>query len=677
MLNNRDKRWLLAAGISMVGVGGVQAAESEALDTLVVLGTGQQVSVFDNPASVSTVDAAALGRASSASVAELLRDVPGLTIQDNGSPGMPRITLRGESSRRVTVQIDGHALTDHSPKGAPLLLDPSTIERIEVVRGPSSVLSGSNAIGGVVNIITRRGGDTPFSGSVTATGHSATRGGSTSATLQGARGNVDWRVSAGVGDEGDRRTPDGTLDNTGHAHDQLSTHLGYRFNAQHYLAFKADQYRLEADVYSPPPAGFTDFSVSLPQRDLRKSGLFYEGTELTPWLGELKASVYYQTVDRRFESQAEMASGRAIGSESDDRQITYGMNTRATLDLIAPGKTLVGVEYEHDSLEADKTSRVFLPFPPPQGQHQTKSIQDEAHIETFSAYAQQALALGDATTLYLGARGYLVEANLDASSDKPLTDNSDERLLGSLGLVHRPSDDWSLRANLAQGYSYPTLEQLFLTTSASGTDVYGNPDLSPERANTLELGARYRGGPVTLDATLFHTRAKDYIGEEDLPAAGPGPAARHFINVDRANTTGLELLAEYALPTLDTTTLYAKGSVLERELDYGQVTTTDSGTPRFSGRAGVRHARPVSDTLMADADLYLRGESGAKLRNADGELTSRASGYGTLNARLGLGHSEHFDLGLTLYNLLDTSYDAYGEVPGAERSASLTGTLYF
>lgn len=677
MLSHREAiRWL-AAGLLLAGAGSVQADEPESLDTLVVLGTGQQTSVFDNPASISVVGAEELGRASTSSVADLLRDVPGLTVYDNGSPGMPRITLRGETSRRVNVQIDGHALSDHSPHGAPLLLDPSTIERIEVVRGPSSVLSGSNAIGGVVNIITRRGGETPLSGSVTATGHTATRGGSTSATLQGASGDVDWRVSAGAGDEGDRRTPDGALDNTGHSFDQLSTHLGYQISDKHYLAFKADQYRLEADVYSPPPFGFTDFAVSLPQRDLRKGGLLYEGTALAPWLDELKASVYYQTVDRLFESRAEVASGRTVSSASDDRQITYGMNTRAELDLIAPGKTLVGVEYEHDSLDTDKASRVFLPFPPPQGQQRSSSVQDEAHIETFSGYAQQALALGHATTLYLGARGYLVEASLDDSSDKPLADNSDERLLGSLSLVHRPSEYWSLRANLAQGYSYPTLEQLFLTTSASGTAVYGNPDLSPERANTLELGARYRGGPVTLDATLFYTRAKDYIGEEDLPAAGPGPAPRRFINVDRANTTGLELRAEYDLPTLDTTTLYASGSVLERELDYGRVTTTDSGKPRLSGTAGVRHSRPVSDTLMAEAELYARGESGAKLRNAEGELTSRSSGYGTLNARLGLGHSEHFDLGLNLYNLLNRSYEAYGEVPGAERSASLTGTLYF
>lgn len=77
-------------------------------------------------------------------------------------------------------------LTDHSAYGAPMLIDPSIIERIEVVRGPSSVLSGSNAIGGVVNIITKRGGEKALEGSLTATGFSATSGYSTSANLMGA-----------------------------------------------------------------------------------------------------------------------------------------------------------------------------------------------------------------------------------------------------------------------------------------------------------------------------------------------------------------------------------------------------------------------------------------------------------------------------------------------------------
>lgn len=665
-------------GLALAGISAAQAASPAAeapvsLDTIVVLGSGHKVSTFDNPASVSVVGPETLRRTPAANVAELLRDVPGVQIFDNGSPGMQRIRIRGEDSRRVTIKIDGHALTDHSPHGTPLLIAPSTIERIEVVRGPSSVLSGSNAIGGVVNIITRRGGELPVEGSITATGRTATRGGGASATLQGANGDLDWRVSAGLSDDGDRRAADGRLTSTEYSHDQFSTHLGYRLD-NHYLAFKADQYRVDADVYSPPKEGFESLFVSLPKRDLRKVGLFYEGEDLSPLINGLEASLYYQTIDRLFESGARRNNGMAVETTSDDQQTTYGLDIQAELDLVTAGKTLAGLEYEHDALDTRKTSSVFLPFPPPFGQQRDSATRDEAHIETFSAYFQQAWALNEATTLYLGARGYSVRAKLDDSADKSLQGNSDERLLGSLSLVHQPSDHWSLRANLAQGYSYPTLEQLFLTTRV---DVLteGNPDLSPESADTLELGTRYDGEQFMLDATLFYTRAEDYIGYEDLPD-GPGPE-RRFVNINEARTTGVELAVEYSLPSWDATTLYLNGSLLRRELDYGTRTTTDSGTPSLAGNVGVRHEWSLSPATLAEADVFVRGESQAKLRDAAGEISSEAAGYGTLNAYLGLRHGANFDLGLSLWNLLDKSYEPYGEIPGAERSASLTGTFYF
>ncbi|MCG6658806.1 TonB-dependent receptor [Halomonas campisalis] len=645
-----------------------------ALDTLVVLGTGTRTPVFDNPASITALGADELRRTPTASVAELLRDVPGVRLFDDGTPGMKRISIRGETSRRVTIKIDGHALTDHSPYGTPLLLDPAIIERIEVIRGPSSVLSGSNAIGGVVNIITRRGGEAPLEGSVSATGHSATRGYQAGATLLGASGGLDWRVTGSLADQGDRRTPDGTLSPSGFEQDQLSTHLGYRYG-NHYVALKADQYRLEADVFNPLPPNFTDFFIRLPQRDLRKVGVFYEGESLSPSVSRVEASLYRQTVDRLFENRAAMTSGMTVATTSDDRQTTYGGNLQFELALSEMGGTVLGFEYENDALDTDKTSDVFMPFPPPTGQRTASATSDEARIETLSAYAQQAWELGEATTVYFGGRLYAVEAELEASGEQPLERNTDTQALGSLGLVYTPAENWSLRANLAQGYSYPTLQQLFLTTTAGGQTTVGNPGLSPETADTLELGARYRDGGVTLDATLFHTRADDYIGTEEQAGSGNRPI-RRYVNIHQATTTGLELFGEYRLAATDTS-LYANGSLMRRKFDFGESQTYDSGTPRLSGRVGVRQDWMLTPTTRLEGDLFLRGESEARERDAAGELTQRSAGYGTLNAFLGVQYADRLDVGLSLENLLDKRYRSFGELTGAERSAALTTTLHF
>ncbi len=679
------KRWgfglltgMLGASVPLPAVAAdtqtVAEQRPDSLETLVVLGTGTQTSIFENPASITALESHELQRMSTTSVAELLRDVPGVRLLDDGTAGMKRISIRGETSRRVTIKVDGHALTDHSPYGTPLLLDPSVIERIEVVRGTSSVLSGSNAIGGVVNIITRRGGEAPLEGSISTTGFSGTRGYLTSTTLQGASGGLDWRVTGSLAEEGDRRTPEGRLSPSGFEQDQFSTHLGYR-HGDHYMALKAEQYRLEADVYNPLPDGFTDFTIRLPQRDLRKVGLFYEGESLSPSVSRVEASVYHQTVDRLFENQAAMTSGMTVGTTSDDRQATYGADLQLELALIGLGSTVLGLEYENDALDTGKTSDVFMPFPPPFGQRRFTATSDEARIQTLSGYAQQAWELNDSTTAYFGGRVYAVEAELEASSDKAHERNTDTRALGSLGLVHTPGDNWSLRANLAQGYSYPTLQQLFLTTTAGGQTTVGNPELSPEKANTVELGARYRDGRLTLDVTLFHTRADNYIGQDVDSVSGPQPI-RRYVNIHQATTSGLELFGEHRLAATDTA-LYLNGSLLRREYDFGESKTYDSGTPRLAGRLGMRRDWMLTPAVGLTGDFFLRGESEARERNAANELTSRAAGYGTLNAYLGLHYADCLDVGLRLDNLLDKRYRPFGELTGEERSVTLTTTLHF
>src|SRR5690606_28130371 len=143
---------------------------------------------------------------------------------------------------------------------------------------------------------TKRGGEKAIEGSITATGFSATSGYQTTANLMGAAGNVDWRLTAGKAHEGDRRTPEGRISPTDYDTDQLSMHVGYQAD-KHYFAVKADQYRLEANTlaYFQSASVYRNFDVSLPKRDLQKTGLFYEGKNLNSWVNSVESSLYYQT----------------------------------------------------------------------------------------------------------------------------------------------------------------------------------------------------------------------------------------------------------------------------------------------------------------------------------------------------------------------------------------------
>src|SRR5690606_1181710 len=101
---------MLTVAPAAVGSAFAQQSSTTWLDTLTVVGTRTELSVFENPASVSVVEGEQLERTPPTSIAEMLRDVPGIEVVDSSAPGMKRLRIRGESSRRVTILVDGQEI---------------------------------------------------------------------------------------------------------------------------------------------------------------------------------------------------------------------------------------------------------------------------------------------------------------------------------------------------------------------------------------------------------------------------------------------------------------------------------------------------------------------------------------------------------------------------------------
>jgi hemoglobin/transferrin/lactoferrin receptor protein len=640
------------------------------LDTVTVIGTGLPTEVMHNQASITILGTEEIETVAPASIATLLRDVPGVQISEEG---IERIMIRGETSRRVAILIDGQKLTDHTNYGQPILVDPTTIERIEVVRGASSVVSGSSAIGGVINIITKRGADKPFTFSATAGYLSATRGhrlsASAAGTVSAGPGSLDYNFNLGRMKQGDRRTPDGTLTPSDVEDRNVSGHLGYRLG-QHYFGLKAQAYDLAANVY----VGNPNFLIGLPHRDLRKTSLFYEGTQLTPWLTKLSASLYRQTIDRDFRNDVNTIAGPMrirVQSNSLDAQETSGAILRAEMKFSPGTRTVAGIEWEDDGLTADKITDTTRT---PPGITTTALRYDDANTRTFSLFGQHEIALNKELTATLGARASRVRSRheLALANGVPVatTQSSDSKLLGSAGLVWTPSNRLVLRANIAQGYIYPTLGQLFLTATGGGVTLVGNPDLKPETSTTYELGARYAAGRTVLDLTLFHARSKDYIASMATGSTGT------YQNVDAAHSSGIELYAERSLGVWGLTP-YTSFAVMRRELRYGNgYHTNDGGAPGFSGKIGLRKDWAAGGAA-GSVDVYLRGESKVRLRDASGTSLTGAAGYTTLNLRAHALIGDDWSLVAELNNLTNRRYQPYDQMPGAERAVNLFVTRKF
>ena len=143
---------VLAAAVAAAAVaisGSASAAdEYQTLDTMTVTAGRFEQDLMETPMSVSVVTREQIEQSGARNVGELLQLLPGIQVNNDGGQGMKRIKIRGENAFRTLVMIDGQKVSEQkSMSGAPMLIDPSMIERVEVIKGPASVLYGSDAIG--------------------------------------------------------------------------------------------------------------------------------------------------------------------------------------------------------------------------------------------------------------------------------------------------------------------------------------------------------------------------------------------------------------------------------------------------------------------------------------------------------------------------------------------------
>ena len=675
------KAGVILGGLTLLSVSIAAAADNSALrlaDT-VVSGTGYEVASLMSPGSITRIGQEDIRRRSRADVAELFRDIPGVVLSDSDTPGMKRISIRGESSRRVTIRIDGQTVTDHTDHGTPLLIDPAMIERVEVVRGPSSVINGSNAIGGVVNIITRRGSDVPLESYVGGGYYSATQGYRSNAGLAGSSGNFDYRLSLSRSEHGSRRTRmHGELDSSSYDNESVGLHLGYRKDNQ-YIAFKAERFNLSAGAWVDPRRQL-DMDQSNPRRDQQRYAFFYELTDVSPVLKKLSANAYWREADREFENTIRLQTPptrMVIDNNSEDEQLTKGLALQAELELFSGQTTLFGLEYMDDELDSEKfgSTTVILPG---MTRVAPSASRQKADQQTLSAFVQQDWQFAEDWTAYVGGRYYRVESELASSSERAAVDSSDERLLGSLGLVYSPEPHWALRVNLAQGYSYPTLNQLYSVAAGGSRMHYGNPELKPERARVMELGWRFEVPDVTADVVLFHTIASNYIDSQQVAATPAGyqpPAstreAWQYINISEAKTTGLEVSVDWRPDWL--VQPYSAFTLARREFKHDGYSSWKSGLPSASGTVGMRSYVPMGG-LDTEFDLYLRAARGTERKTFDQDDKvwvvqpwDRESGYATLNLAMTFDYQERLSARVLLGNLLNRSYQPFDELPGLQR----------
>jgi outer membrane receptor for ferrienterochelin and colicins len=664
----------LAAAACATATAQTTALPEQTLKEVVVTASGFEQELKAAPASIAVVTREELETKNFRDLAEALQGVEGIDVMTGtGKAGGLDISIRGMPSDYTLILIDGrrqNAAGDVTPNGfgtahTSFMPPVSAIERIEVIRGPMSTLYGADAMGGVVNIITRK-------------------------VAKQWGGEVS--LSAGLPTEGAwSNQTRGTLYLSGPIQQDL---LG--------LAIRASGFQREAsDFVLAPNATGPGFNTRNPAPGESNQHSIGARLTLTPsrqhdlWLDVDQARTWYNNDDGRLgnlDTNPRTPGGYTDAMRFNRDQIAVGHTSRLGIGLLESslmhtktetlGRTIPatavpatdprrGAARELSTTNLVLDSKLVAPLGASNlltvgGQWWDAKLTDgilpeRAHQKLWALFAENEWSIRDNLKATFGGRYDRHDAFGGNFSPRAY-------------LVWDASSQWTFKGGVSQGFRVPKLNQLIdgvSGVSGQGTVLnIGNPNLKPEVSTSIEASALFDNqNGLTGSATLFHNDIKDKISSGGsctnvaISSCSYNPTADYSINVDKAKTWGLELSTRAQLNKawgVRVGYTWTNSEVIEGGVKAGQLAHT------------AKHIANAQVDWRPDAQwrLWLRGEYRGKAPRFSGERSSQSAanqriwdytgnatkGYGLLHLGGSYALNKSVTFSANIYNLLDKDF---------------------
>lgn len=478
------------------------------LEPVVVTGTRAPLAPLLSAMPTATLSEDRVRREQSVSLAHTLEAVAGVrTLSTGGEIGKP--VIRGLTGSRVLVTEDGSRLEDYSwsDEDGPSV-DARLADRVEVVRGPASVLYGSDALGGVVNVIPDplpdALGRTPFTNGSAET-YAATNNHEFGGVLklEGARRALGWRAVA-IGRMAEAlHTPQAELENTGFGSldGQLSAGLRGAWGGAtvRYTRYGGEFKLLEA---GGPPPGVPEGQEAGPERKLSDDRLQLSSNLLAGGV-RLEAKAQWQRHWLQEVSDEQVPGGPAPVPGQETVQFDLLLNT-VTLDVLAHHSLSPAVRGTVGAAGTFQDNDTRGPV----------AVVPDARTGSLALFALERAVMGR-VSLVAGARvdGRRLTADANTVVGNPTARLDWGAASGDLGVVVEPVTGLAFTVNAGRGWRAPTLFELFSSGPRIGEARYeiGRSDLRRETSLNFDLGARWERGRLRAEVEAYHNHINDYI----------------------------------------------------------------------------------------------------------------------------------------------------------------------
>lgn len=526
-LTGREKTAILTLAIvSYLSLPAFAAAdaESEAIKTrdVVVSATRTEREIKETPASVEVITREDIETMGADNVMTALKLATSLNLSKAGMTGNA-VSLRGMNTSQTLILIDGRRMAGEDTAQTANYYELSrvnieNVERIEIVRGPVSSLYGSDALGGVVNIIMRK----PLTPRTTVGLSSGTEEQNASFRFDlGKEGKWSWAADARFTDVRDRTyasgntamygprqylNVNGTYDITDNQkldvfYERMSEHLNERYADSLMSKGQKERFDNARDSYGATYRGKSEnsdyemrayYNRLNKDAETRKQGVFtdFDRAKYETWVVDGKNSMqlgdrHLFTFGGEYRSSSYRGTRLGDGGENSYTEINNGIakaGSEATID-----------------------SQAFF-------------VQDE----------------------WLASDKLLVIPSLRYDSSDKFGDNISPKI----GLTYKLNDNFRLKANFGKGFKAPTISELYMNMRrAMGpmiVEVLGNPDLKPEKSRSYDLSLEGEKGKNFGKLTYFNNKVTDLINTETIAGSNPMINSSQYVNVDQAQINGVE-----------------------------------------------------------------------------------------------------------------------------------------
>ncbi|MFH0727783.1 MAG: TonB-dependent receptor [Pseudomonadota bacterium] len=604
--------WVSFLIVSALGSADGYAEEKEAtkLEEVVVTATRTETSIEHIADSVTIITGEEIAEKGQASVYDVLKDVPGLSLSQSGGYGnWTKVRMRGGEDRHIKLLVNGTSVGDYATgitKNYDLwnFVGTDDIERIEIIRGPQSALYGSDAISGVINIITKKGKGKP------------------KFFLTGEGGSMDtYRASGGVNGSIENFSYNVTLSHNESGgiyrysefdSEMISTRFGYQFDKDKELNLSLQYTDSELNIGGQ--SSDRTWKVYDDPRAFRNGHLFFSNLDfqqrITPFW-EHKLTMGYDNIEKKHNDPDDgildvTDNIKDSWSKAEYIAATQKANWQHSFFFGKINTLTAGIDYEDIEVERDNLSA------------SSHKVHDGA-IDTKSLYLQnQLLLLNEALSFICGGR-------ID-----------DHNAFGthstfSLKLAYFLKNyGTKLKTTYGTGFAAPSIFNLY-------DPQYGNPDLNPEESKSWEVGVeqKFFRDKVALEAVYFDNEFENLIAYDYTTL--------HYVNRARAESHGVEAgLRFLPLEDLSVSVSYTFTKGKENGADLAQV-------PRDNWKFNVSYQ---PGKLKLNADLYYVGER----ENYNQKAANRLDSYYLVNFSAAYPITNYLNIFGRVENLLDENY---------------------